>query len=112
MSHIKQAEFDCCRLEFCLFLRVKAVQPLGEVIHLIQIDCHLLQPLEDRPVSTDFIHPAVSLQRVSQAHASEQLHNIGIIILLDRKENSSLSVLGVLRIADDCLDHTLFLLNV
>ena len=77
MPHIEQSVFDGGRLEFCLFLRVKAVQPFGEVVHLIEVNRHFLQPLEDRPVSADLIHPAVPLHRISQAHALEHINHIG-----------------------------------
>ena len=106
MPHIEKAEPDSGRLEFCLFLRVKAVQPLGEVIHLIQIDCHLLQPLENRPVSTDLIHPAVSLQRISQTHALEHIDHAGIVLLPDWERNGGLPIFWSVCVADDGLYHS------
>ena len=106
IPHIKKPVFDGGRLEFSLFLRVKAVQPLGEIIHFVEIDRHLLQPLEDRPVSDDLVHPAVPLQRIPQAHALEHIDHAGIVLLPDWEGNGGLPVFRDTCVADDGLYHS------
>jgi hypothetical protein len=59
-------------LKLCFLIIVEAVQPLGQVVQLIEVGLALLQLLERRKIPSDFFHAAVALDRVADLQGSSR----------------------------------------
>ena len=76
----------------------EAVQPLGQIVQLVDIYRFSLQSLQDGVLTKDLVHLAVPRQGISHVHRIQRLHDSVILVVRDREGNGKLSVLGMLRI--------------
>ena len=110
VRHIKRTQPDRHSLELGSLIFVKAVQPPGQVVHLIQVGPHSLQPLKDGEAALQLVHPAVPFQAGSQFHSGQAFQGALIFHDGDGEGDGHLAILRVRRVAQDTAQHRLSIL--
>ena len=98
---------DSRTLELCQLLVREAVQPLGQIVQLIQIDPAPLQPLQDGRAILDLLHLAVTVDGISDLQCLQQLQTVAVFLLRDGEGDGRLSVFRVGGVAQHSLYHAL-----
>ena len=86
-------------LELCVLADIEALQPLSQIIQLVQIDLHPLQTIKYRPPFADFTDMAVGGNNTSNFKCIHQLYAVVVLFPGDGKRNSHFSELRMVRIA-------------
>ena len=98
---------DSRTLELCQLLVREAVQPLGQIVQLIQIDPAPLQPLQDGRAILDLLHLAVTVDGISDLQCLQQLQTVAVFLLRDGERDSHHAIFRVYGIAQRHLHHAL-----
>mgnify|MGYP001509868582 CR=1 FL=1 len=104
---LEQLQLVSHRLKLCGFAVIETVQPLGEVIQLLHIDCKHLRALEDSIEAVDLFHLAVRLDRVADFQRLQQLHAVCVLVAGDGERDSCHAVFRVAGVTENRLNHHL-----
>jgi hypothetical protein len=76
---------------------IEAVQPLGEVVQLIDVHRDLLQPFENEPRrASELVHLAVAVALIADLQTAEHLNHLIVLLLGNRERNGRRTVFRVL----------------
>ena len=98
---------DSGALELRDLLVGKAVQPLGQIVQLIQIDPAPLQPLQDGRSLLNLLYLAVTVDGISDLQRLQQLQTVAVFLLRDGERDGHLSVFRVGGVAQHSPHHAL-----
>ena len=84
---------------------VKALQPFGQMVQLIEVDHASFQPLQDRISAVDLIDLAVPPGGIPQIQRPKQLQRLGICVSRQGKGDGDLAMFRVQWIAEYRTKH-------
>ena len=93
----------------CLKLRKlahsKAVQPLCQIVQLINVDFGAYQPIQHRPGTVERVQAAVGFRGIADLQCLQQRNAVVVLISGNRKRNRRNTVFRVVGVAQNCFHH-------
>ena len=105
--HVGQIQLLGHSLKLCGLANIKAVQPLGQIVQLVQVDRPAFQPGQHRPCTADLIHMAVLGRGIADLQRLHQLDTVVELLSGDGKRDGRNAVFRVAGVAQYCLHHCL-----
>ena len=96
---LKQLQLACHGLELRGLANIEALQPLCQIVQLIQIDTEVLRDFQDRVETVDCHHFAILFERVADLQCFDHLDALVILLFGDGERNCCNAVFGVVSIA-------------
>ena len=84
---------------------VKALQPFGQIVQLIEVDHAAFQPLQNRISAADLVDLAVPPGGIPQIQRPKQLQCLGICVSRQGKGDDDLALFRVLWVAEYRTKH-------
>ena len=96
---LEQLQLACHGLELRGLANIEALQPLCQIVQLIQIDTEVLRDFQDRVETVDCHHFAILFERVADLQCFDHLDALVILLFGDGERNCCNAVFGVVSIA-------------
>ena len=102
---LEQLQLVRHRLKLRSLAGVEAVQPFGEVVQLLHIDCKHFRALEDGVEAVDPLHLAVGFDRIADLQRLQQLHAVRVLVAGDGERDGRHAVFWVIGVTENRSNH-------